>query len=549
VGSNKKLFYIILTIIIFFSLSMVLYLLKKRNESNWQLHVRQEALELNFKVSIPANPRPVSNLIYGMASVESFHLKHFNLPINRWGGNPASRFNWKIGNVWNVGNDWYFRNQSIDEEAWKNFLKASEEHGSIAMLTLPQVGYVAKDSFSYSYSIKKYGPQENHDPYVDDAGNGLLPNGKPIFSNDPLDANIKVTPEFIREWLLEIKKSFPRLLSEKRLIITLGNEPMLWNTTHRDIHPEPTSYEEVLKKHIDTALIVREVLGDIKIAGPELWGWSAYFNSSLDRKQNNADRQSHDNQDFLPWFLKRLKEEEALRKVSLIDILTVHFYPQGEGIYSEQTDVAFRRMEAVRSLFDPSYIDASWINEKIQLIPRLKNWINQYHPGLLLGITEFNWGAMQHSSGALALADAYGIFSREKLDLACLWLNLRKNSLSDSTYRLFRGLDQGLGNAQAHSLDFTWRNQPLDQWTISGYAYIYPDENTLSLLLLNKRHHPRELSIQFEHLKLYSPKAISLAMEENALKPPLSIHFSALNHLRIGLYPLSLTRVDFKIQP
>ena len=78
-----------------------------------------------------------------------------------------------------------------------------------------------------------------------------------------------------------------------------------------------------------------------------------------------------------------------------------------------------RRNRSTRSLWDPAYTDETWINDKVQLIPRLRNWVNTYYyAGTPIGITEYNWGAENHINGATTQADIYGIFGREGLDLA-----------------------------------------------------------------------------------------------------------------------------------
>ena len=81
-----------------------------------------------------------------------------------------------------------------------------------------------------------------------------------------------------------------------------------------------------------------------------------------------------------------------------------------------------RRNRSTRSLWDPNYVDETWINDKVQLIPRLRNWVNTYYyPGTPIGITEYNWGAEGHINGATTQADIFGIFGREGLDMAARW--------------------------------------------------------------------------------------------------------------------------------
>ena len=69
-----------------------------------------------------------------------------------------------------------------------------------------------------------------------------------------------------------------------------------------------------------------------------------------------------------------------------------------------------RRNRSTRSLGDPTYVDETWINDRVQLIPRLRTWANTYYyPGTPIGITEYNWGAEDHINGATTRADIYGI--------------------------------------------------------------------------------------------------------------------------------------------
>jgi hypothetical protein len=85
----------------------------------------------------------------------------------------------------------------------------------------------------------------------------------------------------------------------------------------------------------------------------------------------------------------------------LLDIFAVHDYHQG-GEFSDDVsiDMQQRRNRSTRSLWDPSYVDESWINDRVQLIPHLKNWVTTYYPGTLIGITKYNRGAENHINGA-----------------------------------------------------------------------------------------------------------------------------------------------------
>jgi hypothetical protein len=182
---------------------------------------------------------------------------------------------------------------------------------------------------------------------------------------------------------------------------------------------------------------VREVMPMVRIAGPEVWGWPAYFRAA-DEKRGLVRKTA-----FLPWFLGELSALEASTGERLLDILTVHYYPQARDVFSPATGgiVNVRRAAAPRSLYDPGYEDPSWIATEIRLLHRLREWVDARWPGTEIGITEFNWGGEEHISGALALADCLGAFGRHGLDLACYWTHPRKGSMAEAVYRLFRNAD------------------------------------------------------------------------------------------------------------
>ncbi len=284
------------------------------------------------------------------------------MPLNRWGGNTASRYNWKLGTAWNTGRDWFFENVAVEDRAWEQFVDRSYRSNSRVVISLPLVGYVAKDTTSNSFSIEKYGPQQKFDSYRPDAGNGVRPDGSPVTENDPLDASIPFGADFLKEWIVSMVDKYPDMFKKNRVIFALGNEPMLWNIVHRDVHPQPTSYDEFFTRFKQTASVIKEIVPNAPVAGPELWGWPVYFQSAFDREnRGEKDRKTHGQMDFLPWFLKQLKTHEDQTGQRLLDYLTIHFYPQAQGVYSSRIDEKTRRLrvESTRSLFDVTYRDPS----------------------------------------------------------------------------------------------------------------------------------------------------------------------------------------------
>jgi len=65
-------------------------------------------------VDAAANRRAINPNIYGVAYGTTQQLSDLNVPVNRYGGNNTSRYNWQI-NGDNRGQDWYF--ESIGDDS------------------------------------------------------------------------------------------------------------------------------------------------------------------------------------------------------------------------------------------------------------------------------------------------------------------------------------------------------------------------------------------------------------------------------------------------
>jgi hypothetical protein len=436
----------------------------------------------------PRVPTPISSDVYGVAAAPETFLKTYRVPLNRWGGNTASRYNWKLGNAWNTGRDWFFLNVAIEDQAWEGFLRRSVNTEGRVIVSVPLVGWVAKDTQSHSFSVSKYGPQLKTAPGHADAGNGLHPDGRMLRGNDPADASMPADPQFVAEWVREMRRRFPDLFAQQRIVLALGNEPMLWDKTQRDVHPLPVNYDEYLERFIRMAQAIRSVAPLVPIAGPELWGWPAYFQSAQDREgRTSRDRQKHGNMPFLKWFLTQMHRHEQRTGERLLNYLTLHFYPQAPGVYSNAADEKTRvlRLQSTRSLYDSSYRDPSWIKARIELIPRLKRLVESCYPGLKIGLTEYNWGGSKDQSGALALAELLGIFGREGLDLACLWTWPREDTPAAQAYAMYRNVD-GAGKKFGGSLlAVTWEKDS-PQRPLSCFAAYDEASAVVTVVVINK---------------------------------------------------------------
>ncbi len=400
--------------------------------------------------------RPISPLIYGIAfsPMREYQDRHQYLvgaTARRWGGNITSRYNWELGNAWNTAADWFFRNVNYTdrpEYTYEFFLNDNLKANLKTALTVPMLGWVAKDLGSASFPVSEYGQQEEVDPDRGDAGNGKDRRGKNLKSPSPKRTSIEAPPEFVERWIKRIRAKDKERGRSVHMYI-LDNEPMLWHDTHRDVHPEPLSYDELLKRTIAYGTVVRKADPEAVIAGPAEWGWSNYFYSAVDLQAGTTlrpDRRKHGDVPLIPWYLQQLRAHEKKTGTKLLDVLDVHFYPQAKGMglgEDGRTDAASAalRIRSTRALWDPAYKDESWINENVMLLPRLQQWVDENYPGLGISIGEWNFGAEGHMSGGLAVAETLGRFGQHGLTSAFYWKFPAKDSPAFWGFRAYRNYD------------------------------------------------------------------------------------------------------------
>jgi PKD repeat protein len=412
----------------------------------------------NLTVDVNANRRAINPNVYGMAYATTAQLQDLNVPLNRYGGNNTSRYNWQI-NGDNRGQDWYFESlgdtSTVAGERGNTFIANTRAGGAQAMITIPIIGWVAKVGSNRgklaSFSQSKYGAQTGNDwQWFPDAGNGILQStGQPVSGNDPNDANVPNSSGLQKQWVQSIVNTFGLASGGGQKYYILDNEHSIWHSTHRDVHPVGAGMDEILSRVTDYATQIKAADPGALVVGPEEWGWSGYLLSGADQQYGSLhgwsvmpDRNAHGGMDYLPWLLSQLKAGH------LLDVFTVHYYPQG-GEFGNDTSssMQLRRNRSTRSLWDPNYIDETWINDKVQLIPRLRGWADTYYvPGTPIGITEYNWGAEAHINGATTQADILGIFGREGLDLAARWTTPDASTPTYKAIKIYRNYD---GNRSA----------------------------------------------------------------------------------------------------
>src|SRR5438552_2683517 len=94
---------------------------------------------VTISVNATMNRKPINPNIYGVAAATSFLVSDLNVPINRYGGNNASRYNWKL-NADNRANDWYFESvpdpSAVAGYRGDAFISATKSANAQAMITI-----------------------------------------------------------------------------------------------------------------------------------------------------------------------------------------------------------------------------------------------------------------------------------------------------------------------------------------------------------------------------------------------------------------------------
>jgi hypothetical protein len=454
----------------------------------------------------------ISPYIYGINfglsdEASEAYAAEIKLPVNRWGGNSTTSYNWR-DNVTNTAADWFFENfpgSGTPGEALPNgsafdqFVSKNQSIGCQTLGTIPIIGWTPRLIKDCSYSVKRYGSQEKVDQWWTDCGNGMKPDGKTKIINDPHDAYQETTPQFMAEWIQHLVGHYGPAQDGGVRFYNLDNEPDWWFSTHRDIHFDPATYDNVRDQTLLYAPAIKAADPGALLIGPTVGGWWSALYSAADWvagwgtapwfwDSNPVDRRAHGDIPFIEWYLQQMKEYEKQHGVRILDYVDVHAYISPDlnsDTYKNLSAAEKRalRLDSTRALWDPDYqIPGSDIKDKPRFIRRMHEWVDRNYPGTKLATTEYNWGALDSLEGALAQADILGIFGREQMDLATLWGPPKPDDPGAYAWRLYRNYD-GLGGMFG---DMAIPSTSTDQGKLAVYAARRGRDNALTMIFINK---------------------------------------------------------------
>jgi hypothetical protein len=463
---------------------------------------RRDALSTLIAIDAAANRHAINPNIYGVNYGDTATLAALNIPINRYGGTPASTYNWQA-NASNRGADYFFESISDGSSTpgafVDNFVASSQAGGAQAFVTVPTLGYVAKLGNNRatlgSFPVGTYGTQQSADGKW---GDGVYPNGSFVVNN-PNNAMQTATPAFEQGMIQHLVQQFGAANAGGVRYYGLDNEPGIWHSEHRDVHPVGATMQEVRDKILAYGAAIKAVDPNAQLIGPEEWNFEGYLSSGYDNQwlaahnyQGTApDRAAHGGMDYVPWLLDQLRQNNAATGQRLLDILGLHYYPQDgsfnpEDPAAEVTAAQQRiRNQSTRSLWDPTYRDQSYLGDngyKIDLFPLLHQWVNTYYPGTQIALSEYNFGAENHMNGATTQADVFGLLGREQIDMAERWTAPALGSPTAGTFQLFRNYDGAKHTFGDTSVSTTTPNPD----HMSAFSAIRSSDGSLTVMVINK---------------------------------------------------------------
>jgi uncharacterized protein (TIGR03437 family) len=461
-------------------------------------------------VDANANRHAISPYIYGINQYSDIGLASImHIPVRRFGGDATTSYNWLI-DVSNAASDWYFINGSQtsgstaslpDGSSFDQFHEGDLQTGTVSLGTISLMDWTPKDSTSCSFSVAKYGAQQQVDPYASDCGNGILTSNGQQIVNDPNDAYESMPQTYPQAWIAYLMNRYGPGNAGGVTLWSMDNEPEWWYGVHIDIYQAPATYDDMLTRNLRLAQAVKAVDPTALVTGPVPSGWMGYFYSRADMASgwntapyqywdNPTDQNAHGGVPWVAYYLQQMNQFEQQHGYRLLDVLDVHGYLAPGSLPATAGDAATEtlRMTSTRALWDPNYIvpdtsfdDANGNQVAPQLIPRMHQWVDQNYPGTKLAITEYWWQALGSITGAIAQADILGIFGQQSLDYGTLWGPPAPTDPGAFAFKIFLNYD-GNGSQFGGTGISATTNDP-DTLSIFSAQRV---DSALTVLVLNK---------------------------------------------------------------
>ena len=451
--------------------------------------------------------------------------------VRRWGGDNMTDYNWQL-DVYNNDSDWFYEvlpDTTVDASklpAGSSFNAYADQvrtTGGKILATMPILGWLpnARQQMC-SFNQAKYPNQCKIDPYYQyhpmtcgdgiqytsacgtpSSNDGLAPANPVYIQNNPNDAYGQYDQNFQAQWVQYLISRYGKGGQGGVAIWSLDNEPIWWDSTHLDIHPNPYTYDENLSLDTTYAAAIKQADPTALVSGPVADNWASLFFSKKDIVagwssksgaywSNPVDRNAHNGVPFLSWYLQQMQQYQQQNGTRLLDILDVHAYYQPSALGgTESPSLDALRLDSTREFWDPTYVVSGdyWIVDTANngapvapmLIPRLQQIVAQNYPGTKIAISEYNWTGQGTLNGGLTQAELLGVFGQQGLDMAMLWGPPGPTDPVAFAFRMYRDYD-GIGGAFGET---GVQSVSADRGSLSVYGALRSDLN-LTAIVINK---------------------------------------------------------------
>jgi hypothetical protein len=496
------------------------------------------ASHLALSVDTTQNRHAVSPFIFGVNQARDGVAS----TLVRAGGNRYTAYNWE-NNASNAGIDYnnmsdaYLGGGSTPGEAVATRVRSAHERGASALITVPMLDFVAADKSGAISQVATAGASHWKK-------NRSTKPGALAAIPDTQDDSV-----YQDEFVAWAESNFASArASGKQLFYNLDNEPGLWPSSHPLVHPSAPTYAEMKMRSVEFATMIKTRAPNALVFGAVAYGFNEYEN--LQEAADAAGR------NYLAFYLSEIKAASDAAGKRLVDVLDLHWYPEvrvnGTKIidnYAATPSDAMvdARLQAPRSLWDPTYKEASWIanyyNAPIKLLSRLTETIAANNPGTLLSFSEYNYGGGNHISGGLSEVDVLGVFARESVFAANYWELQLDNDANNAFvyaainfYRNYDGKNSQVGELSVQALSG-------DNAKVSAFAFATAASKRVWIVAVNKTRSAVALDVSVAHDTVMS-KAQLITLTSAAAQPVVQGSYSTGgNSFTFDAPPLSATLI------
>ena len=439
--------------------------------------------DVQLAVRVDTARRSISPLVYGQNGDDGASAD--GVALTRSGGNRLTAYNWE-NNASNAGSDYCNQNDGTmgtasdpPANAFAGLLDDAQARGTSVLLTVPLVDVVAADTDDLGDGGQ--GPPACIGDVIHSGADYLTTRfvanhaKKSAPFADPPDTSDGAV--FQDELVAYVKSHWPAV----PLFVSTDNEPDLWSSTHPRIHPDPVTYAELASRTAALAGAVKDVSPDVGVFAFVSYGYTGYITLQ------NAPDSSADG-DAINFFLDAMAAQEQAQGRRIVDVLDLHWYPEARGDGVRVSDVedatgAAARVQAPRSLWDPSYSEDSFIvtdvlHAPITLLPTLFAQIDAHYPGTKLSFSEWNYGGGNDISGALAVADVLGVFGQQGVFASTFFPLNGPEPFNHAGLRAYRNFDGAGASFGATSVSAT--TSDVERVTV------YASDDPLVVVAINK---------------------------------------------------------------